>query len=123
MAFLDVRRAYDRVWRDGLLYQLLKAGLSGNMVTMLRSMLQTTKRRVVVQGQHSDDVDVTVGLPQGAVLSPLLYALFINGLATELKKRHLGSTPFGRWAGILLYADDIVLIADSAKELQAMLDV
>jgi len=58
------------------------------------------------------------------VLSPLLYALFINGLALEIKKERaepFGVDVFGRQVGILLYADDIVLIADSPEQLQNML--
>jgi len=122
MAFLDVRRAYDRVWRDGLLYKLLQNGISGRMFSMIRSMLELNKRTVVVQGAASTAFDTTVGLPQGAVLSPLLYALFINGLAETLKERHLGVWVSDRQVGILLYADDVVLVANSPEQLQLMLD-
>jgi Reverse transcriptase (RNA-dependent DNA polymerase) len=89
---------------------------------VLRSMLSACKRRVVVGGESSEQFEPTVGLPQGAVLSPLLYALFINGLAVELKELELGVDVFGRRVSILLYADDIVLIADSPEQLQQMLD-
>jgi hypothetical protein len=122
MAFLDARRAYDRVWRDGLLLRLLEAGVTGQVFKLLRSMLTASKRRVVVGGESSDSFETTVGLPQGAVLSPLLYAIFINGLAVELKQRRFGVDVFGRQVCILLYADDIVLIADSPAQLQQMLD-
>src|SRR3954468_7751237 len=57
-----------------------------------------------------------------AVLSPLLYAIFINGLAEELNRRELGVDCFGHRVGILLYADDIVLVAETAEQLQEMLD-
>ena len=63
-----------------------------------------------------------MGLPQGAVLSPLLYALYINGFAEELREQQLGVDVYGRRVGILLYADDIVLIAENADQLQLMLD-
>ena len=122
MAFLDVRRAYDRVWRNGLLYKLLQSGVTGRMFSIIRSMLDSNKRTVVVQGATSSEFDVSVGLPQGAVLSPLLYALFINGLATMLKERHLGVWAWERQVSILLYADDIVLVAETAEQLQQMLD-
>ena len=89
---------------------------------MIRSMLESNKRTVVVQGATSSAFDVTVGLPQGAVLSPLLYALFINGLAMMLKEKHLGVWMWERQVGILLYADDVVLVAESADQLQQMLD-
>jgi hypothetical protein len=122
MAFLDVRRAYDRVWRDGLLLKLLEAGVSGQMFLLLQSMLNANKRQVVVGGEASDTFETTVGLPQGAVLSPLLYALFINGLAEELNSAAFGVDVFGRRVALLLYADDIVLMAESPEQLQSMLD-
>ena len=123
LAFLDCRRAYDRVWREGLLLKLLEAGVTGQMFRLLQSMLASgSKRRVVVGGESSDAFETTVGLPQGAVLSPLLYALFINGLAVKLNQLGCGVDVFGRRVSILLYADDIVLVAESAEELQRMLD-
>ena len=122
LAFLDARRAYDRVWLDGLLLRLLEAGVTGQMFRLLRSMLFSSVRQVLVDGEASDPFSTTVGVPQGAVLSPLLYALFINGLAVELKERGFGVDVFGRRVCLLLYADDIVLLADSPGQLQEMLD-
>src|SRR6185437_14264826 len=74
LAFLDARRAYDRVWRDGLLLRLLEAGVTGQTFKILQSMLTANKRQVVVGGEASDSFETTVGLPQGAVLSPWLYS-------------------------------------------------
>jgi hypothetical protein len=122
LAFLDCRHAYDRVWRSGLLYKLLQAGVNGRMFKMIQSMLQVNRRRILVQGATSEEFETSVGLPQGAVLSPLLYALFINGLAETLKEQHYGVWFGARQVGILLYADDIVLVAEDEKMLQAMLD-
>jgi hypothetical protein len=122
MAFLDARRAYDRVWRDGLLYRLMQCGVNGRMLRFLGSMLSGTTRHVAAHGACSSDFTTTVGLPQGAVLSPLLYAIFINALVAELGERNLGVEVFGRRVAILLYADDIVLVAESAEQLQLMLD-
>ena len=93
------------------------------MFSVIQSMLNPNRRRVVLQGTTSEPFETTVGLPQGAVLSPLLYALFINGLAESLKQQHQGVWMWERQVGILLYADDIVLIADSPQQLQQMLDI
>jgi hypothetical protein len=123
MAFLDARRAYDTVWREGLLFKLAQAGIRGRMFSMLHSMLARTSRRVVIDGFVSSDFMTSVGLPQGAVLSPLLYALFINGLAEQLKNEGLGLQFYDRIVGILLYADDIVLLAETPEQLQRMLDI
>ena len=122
LAFLDARRAYDRVWRDGLLHRLIEYGVDGRMLQMLASMLRSNTRTVLVQGMQSEAFETTVGLPQGAVLSPLLYALFINPLVAKLKEAGLGVDVCNCRVPVLLYADDIVLIADNPAELQQMLD-
>ena len=63
---------------------------------------------------------VTRGVAQGAVESPFLYACFINALADELKQRGLGIIVAGRRVPLLMYADDIVFLADNVSELRAM---
>jgi hypothetical protein len=123
LAFLDARRAYDRVWRDGLRLKLWKGGMQGRMFRFLDSMLGDVRRRVVVDGFESEPFSASVGLAQGAVLSPLLYAVFINELAEVLRSKSLGVVAWGRRIPLLLYADDIVLLADSPEQLQQMLDV
>jgi hypothetical protein len=121
-AFLDVRSAYDTVWRNGLLYRLHECGVSGRMFTLIKSMLALTVRRVVIQGSNSSNFSPQLGLPQGAVLSPLLYALFVNPLAVNLNALNLGVEVYERRVSVLLYADDLVLLADNAEDLQRMLN-
>jgi hypothetical protein len=125
MAFLDVRRAYDRTWRSGLLHRLHEQiGIHGKMFRMCCAMLQSVRRRVLVNNEKSDPFSVLIGLPQGAVLSPLLYTCFINGLIENLKQHELGVViPGGTRVPALLYADDIVLLAGSVGEMHSMLEV
>jgi hypothetical protein len=92
------------------------------MLDMITSMLEKSVRRVAVQGSLSIQFTTLVGLPQGAILSPLLSAIYINGLAEELNGLGLGTMMFGRRVSVLLYADDIVLVAESGPALQQMLD-
>ena len=81
------------------------------MLDIIKLMFRGVVRRVLLGVQASDEFPVGVGVPQGAVLSPLLYALYINGLHAALRDRGLGVLVFGKLVPLLLYADDIVLLA------------
>ena len=70
----------------------------------------------------TDWFSLEVGLRQGCILSPVLFSIFIDGLAEEVKK--IGGARYGEIEmSLLLFADDIVLVAENAKMLQKMLEV
>ena len=71
----------------------------------------------------SEAFRIACGLRQGCVLSPCLFSLFIMDLAGELENRGLGVHVKGQWMGSCFFAEDIVLLASSAQELQSMLEV
>ena len=123
-AFLDVKSAYDRVWRTGLWHQLFMCGVRGKAWRMLRAMYAGMERSVLVDGQRTPHFPVNVGVSQGSVLSPFLYSVFIDGLIRALKANGtLGVEVSGEQLVGLLYADDIVLLAPTPAVLQRMLDV
>ncbi len=70
--FLDLSKAFDRVWHDGLLYNLECNGISGNLLTLIKCFLSNREQRVVLDGKTSDWETITSGVPQGSVLGPLL---------------------------------------------------
>ena len=74
----------------------------------------------MVNGQLTEDFKVEAGVPQGAILSPFLYAVYIDGLHNALREAGLGVRIFGRLVPLLLYADDIVLLARDAEEMGEM---
>ena len=76
---------------------------------------------MVIDGVESDEYTVGHGLREGAVLSPLLYTVFIDDLPARLKEC-AGVLVGGQRIRCLLYADDIALVAESAADLQKMLD-
>jgi Reverse transcriptase (RNA-dependent DNA polymerase) len=122
LAFLDCRRAYDRCWRAGLADRMWSLGIKGRMWSMIQDMLASVSRQVVIDGEKSEPFNIDIGVPQGAVLSPLLYSIFIQGLSDMLISEGFGLAVCGTKVPVLLYADDIVLLAEDADELQAMLD-
>ena len=121
--FLDVTKAYDRVWKPGLYYKLKEAGLNSETLFLLAAMMRKVVRRVVLDGSCSDQFPVEVGVPQGSVLSPWLYSMYIDGLHGALRSKGLGVWVFGRLVPLLLFADDIVLMAGSPQELDSCLKV
>ena len=119
-AFIDFSKAYDRINRELLWHKLSKMGISGKFLASLESLYKNVKGTVRVDGQQTEWFDVNCGLKQGCILSPLLFNLFINGLTRDINDVgsgiFVGDTPLSN----LLYADDIVLIADIELKLQSL---
>ena len=115
--FLDISKAFDRVWHKGLLHKLRKCGIRGRILAWLTDYLKDRQQRVVINGQASDWGQVRAGVPQGSVLGPLLFLIFINDLTHVI-----------RHCEIRLFADDTCLFIDvndlmeTQNRLQADLD-
>ena len=123
LAFLDLKKAYDSVWREGLWVKLEAYGIQGRFLRICQQLYSSVSARVRVGQSLSESFDIKCGLRQGCILSPCLFSLFIMDLAGELESRGLGVRIKGQWMGSCFFADDIVLIGSSANELQLMLDV
>ena len=97
--FLDISKAFDRAWHEGLLFKLQQYGISGELITLIKDFLSCRKQRVVLNGQHSSWPDVKVAVPQGSILGPLLFLIYINDL------------PNGLNSNVKLFADDTSLFS------------
>ena len=78
--FVDLKKAYDNVWRKGLYYKLLKNGINGRFFNMLESMYSNTRSCVKIGDKISDDFVTNKGVKQGDIMSPLLFNIYINDL-------------------------------------------
>ena len=111
LILLDLSKAFDTVNHTILLNKLEKYGIRGNSLTLIRSYLTNRKQTVHINNTYSLQQTLTCGVPQGSILGPLLFSIYINDLpkASKFETR--------------LYADDTALMLSEVKinELNEML--
>ena len=71
--YLDISKAFYRVWHDGLIYKLKRCGVSGELLSFIQSFLKDRKQRTVLNGQSSSWGDISAGVPQGSILGPFVF--------------------------------------------------
>ena len=97
--FLDISKAFDKVWHEGLIFKLKQNGISGNLLNLFKSYLHNRRQRVVLNGSYSEYLCIESGVPQGSVLGPLLFLIYINDLESNIK------------SNIKFFADDTMLFS------------
>ena len=95
--YLDISKAFDRVWHAGLLYKLERCGVPGQLLSLIRSFLKDRKQRTALNGKSSNRGDISAGVPQSSILGPLFFLVYINDLTENLK------------CNVKLFADDTSL--------------
>ena len=102
--FLDISKAFDRVWHDGIIFKLKSNGLTGKILKLIENFLSNRYQKVVLNGQSSSWSKIKAGVPQGSILGPLLFIIYINDISKELE------------SNVKLFADDtsiFSIISDS----------
>ena len=122
-AFIDFKKAYDYVDRKILWERLQRVGVSGRMLSAVKSLYSNITACVRINGMCTDWFTVSTGLRQGYTLSPILFNLFIDDLAVQLQAVGKGIVINDEAISILLYADDVVLLAENEDDLQHMLNI
>ena len=121
-AFLDLKKAFDSIQRDLLLYKLKNIGIDGKMYFSVKALYKQTKACVRLNYEYTEMFDTLSGVRQGDTLSATLFSIFINDLYLQLDQLKSGLFINDRHIPMLLYADDIVVLAETPLKLQYMLD-
>ncbi len=110
--FCDISKAFDRVWHKGLLFKLSSVGISGDLLQWLSSYLSMRKQRVVYANESSQWSDISAGVPQGSILGPLLFLIYINDIVKDINSK------------IRLFADDtsLYIIVDDPQSSAVILN-
>ena len=106
-------KAFDRVWHHGLIYKLKKWGITGPLLSWIKDYLSNRYQRVIIDGQNSNWNEIGAGVPQGSVLGPLLFLVFINDIVYVIKH-----------CKIRIFADDTCLFitVDNHEEAAQLLN-
>ena len=104
--FFDYEKAYDKVWRDGLLFKMTQLQIPTRYLRYVRSFLSTRNTVVEINGTKSKTFLLNEGLPQGSAISPLLFLIFINDIDVNIHPDTLVS----------LFADDTAIWTQIGKD-------
>ena len=104
--FLDISKAFDRVWHKGLLFNLKQAGINATLFQWLSNYLSDKQQRVLIPGGNSSWLPVEAGVPLRSILGPLLFLIYINDIVVDIN------------SSVRLFADDtsLCLIVDNPAE-------
>ena len=98
--FCDISKAFDRVWHEGLIHKLKTFGIHGNLLKWFKNYLSDRHQKVIIRGQSSEAGLIKAGVPQGSVLGPLLFLIYINDITQVTRSK------------MKLFADDTSLYVE-----------
>ena len=84
IVYCDISKAFDRVWHKGLIHKLKELGFSGNVIAWISSYLSNRSQKVFIGSSFSRLLNINAGVPQGSVLGPLLFLIYVNDISESL---------------------------------------
>ena len=124
-AFIDMKKAFNSIFRQGLWFKLNLKGLNGKLLRIVQSMYSKIKCCVRGRKGLTQFFLTLIGVQQGAILSPYLFALYLNDLPGIINRQNPegGIQVEGDNISLLMYADDMVALSNSIEGLQNTLDL
>ena len=122
MAFLDLHKAYDKIWKATVSANLWSKGIRGKIWRIIRNLNNNLTSKIKTRFGYTRNIKIEESLRQGGVLSGTEFASLIDCAEDELKAAGLGVQYGDTLLSSLLLMDDIILLAESPQQLQSMLD-
>lgn len=107
LLLLDIENAFDSVWHEGIISRMITYNFPDYLIRITMEFLKNRNFSVKINNNFSDSITIPAGLPQGSVLSPLLFSLYVNEI------------PFAQHTDIAMYADDTAIISTSMQKFTA----
>ena len=121
--FVDFKKAFDRVWHDGLWQVMRDFNIEEGIVQLVQALYNNATSAVLLNNQAGEFFRTTVGVRQGCLLSPVLFNIYLENIMREtLQNHHTSISIGGRRICDLRFADDIDLMGGSNEELQILTD-
>ena len=119
--FIDFKKAFDRVWHEGLWAVMEQFGFQQDIIDLIKSLYGNANSTVLLNNQLGEPFRNTVGVRQGCLLSPILFNIYLERIMLEtLENHHTSISIGGRPICNLRFADDIDLMAGTNDELQSL---
>jgi hypothetical protein len=118
---IDLSKAFDKVNIYCLLHKLIKRGIHVNFIRLLECWFSKVFISVKWFNSTSRRLKLLAGVRQGGILSPVLFLIYVDDLLNTLRTSRLGCIIRGFYVGVIMYADDIILVSSSVSALQSML--
>ena len=121
LAFIDLRKAFDRVWRKGIWKVLSRLKVGKKFIRIVKDLYNGTCRKMKTGAGYTEEIPYTMGVKQGCILSPMLFALYMKGLGEVLLEGGEGMEIGEVDISCLFFADDIVLVAKDSEAMKRQL--
>ncbi len=121
--YLDFQKAFDKVPYNNLMMKVKSLGIRGKLGEWLENWLRNRQQRVVINGVFSEWAEVTSGVPQGSILGPLLFTIYINDIDTNVKNSILKFADDTKMWGRVSSSEDRVKMHGDLKALELWSEV